>query len=45
MARHRCGPDCRTCEADAEDRRYGIEYDEGMADLLADRYEKDVLGL
>lgn len=45
MRRHRCGEDCPTCQDAGEEREYGIERDDGMADLMADRYEKDVLGL
>jgi hypothetical protein len=46
--RHDCirdhGDICPRCESLAEDRKAG-QADNGMSDLLADRYEKDVLGL
>lgn len=40
MKRHQCGEDCRTCEQDAEERRYGIAYDDRAADMESEREEK-----
>ena len=45
MRRHQCGEDCPRCQNEAEERRYGLEYDAGASDREADRYEREVLGL
>lgn len=38
-------PPCERAAGIAEERKYGMERDDGMSDLLADRYERNELGL
>lgn len=46
VPQHRCGPDCPVCEEYAQMLVDPGEYDsDAMADIEADRYERNVLGL